>query len=207
MIISISGRIGSGKDSVADMLVKKYGFVHESFAGTLKDVVSVMFGWNREMLEGKTKESREQREIIDEWWAKRLNIPELSPRWVLQHLSTDVIRKYFHDEIWIASIEHKLSKINQSESNIVISDARFINELKLLDNAGAKMVCIDRKPVPVWWSIAEVAYDDENAMSIMLESDIHQSEWDWAGYDFDVRINNNGSFLDLETQVDSLIRV
>jgi hypothetical protein len=35
------------------------------------------------MLEGLTLESRIKREEVDEWWSKRLNIKNLTPRWVL----------------------------------------------------------------------------------------------------------------------------
>jgi len=55
MIIGICGFIGCGKDTVADHLTNEHGFRRESFAGTLKDAVSVVFGWDREMLEGRSK--------------------------------------------------------------------------------------------------------------------------------------------------------
>lgn len=48
MIISISGLIGSGKDTIADYLVITHGFRRESWAGALKDAVSVVFGWDRD---------------------------------------------------------------------------------------------------------------------------------------------------------------
>ena len=98
-IIAICGFQGAGKDTLANILIEKYGFVKLSFAGSVKDVASCIFGWDREMLEGTTQESRKQREVIDEWWAKRLNIPHLTPRWVLQNFGTDLFRNHFHPEI------------------------------------------------------------------------------------------------------------
>jgi ferredoxin len=61
MIIGICGLIGSGKGTVADVLVDQ-GFTKVSFADKLKDGVSTIFGWNRAMLEGDTDESRQWRE-------------------------------------------------------------------------------------------------------------------------------------------------
>ena len=125
-IIGVVGFIGSGKDTVADYLVNFHEFRRESFANTLKDAVAAVFGWDRVMLEGRTKEAREWREQVDPWCAERLAMPTLTPRWVLQYWGTEVCRKGFHDDIWIASLENKL---RNSKDNVVISDCRFPNEI------------------------------------------------------------------------------
>ena len=56
-IIGICGLIGSGKDTIADYLVNIHQFRRESFANSLKDAVAAVFGWDREMLEGRSKSS------------------------------------------------------------------------------------------------------------------------------------------------------
>ena len=195
MIISLSGLIGSGKDTVADYLVTEYGFQRESFAGTLKDACASIFGWDREMLEGKTEAARTLRNMVDPWWAKRLNLPNFTPRWVLQNFGTDCCRKYFHDDIWLASLEHKLQ--DMKEQKIVISDSRFVNELKMLSNAGATTIRVKRGPEPEWWDIAQRAQYMPSAVKTMDALGIHRSEWDWAGYSFDVVITNDGTLDEL----------
>ena len=65
MIIGIVGLIGSGKDTMADYLVNVHGFRRDSFAATLKDAVSAVFGWDRDMLEGRSRSSRAWREQPD----------------------------------------------------------------------------------------------------------------------------------------------
>ena len=67
MIIGICGFIGSGKDTAADFLCNLHNFKRLSFASTLKDAVSNVFGWDREMLEGRTQASRDWREQKDEF--------------------------------------------------------------------------------------------------------------------------------------------
>ena len=68
MIVGLVGFIGAGKGTVADILVEKHGFIKESFANSVKDSVSVIFGWDRSSLEGDTPESRRWREQPDEFW-------------------------------------------------------------------------------------------------------------------------------------------
>lgn len=194
-IVSVSGLIGSGKNAVAEYLVKEHQFTQMSFAGSLKDAVSAIFGWDRVMLEGSTKEAREERERVDEWWATRLGIPGLTPRWVLQYFGTDVCRNHFHNDIWLSSLENALRK--NPTANVVVSDSRFVNELDMLRRVNGILVKVDRGPKPDWWEVAEKAHRDPAALLSMQQSGIHQSEWDWAGYEFDCRLGNNGTLDDL----------
>ena len=197
MIIAISGLIGCGKDTVADYLVNNHEFRRESFAGNLKDSMCAIFGWDRDMLEGRSKSSREWREQVDEWWANRLDIPHLTPRWILQYVGTDVIRGKFHDDMWLASLENKLRK---TEDNIVISDVRFKNEVKMLKALGAVCIEVTRGDRPNWY---------HNALDGDIESleklGVHRSEYDWIGTKFDHTLDNNSTLDDLYKQVE-LIR-
>jgi Tfp pilus assembly ATPase PilU len=143
MILGLVGFVGAGKDTAADYLVNLHEFRRESFAATLKDAVAAVFGWDRVMLEGRTKQAREWREQVDVWWAERLHMPELTPRWVLQHWGTEVCRRAFHDDVWIASLENRL---RQSRDNIVISDCRFPNEIAAIKRASGRVVRITRGP-------------------------------------------------------------
>ena len=144
MIIGICGFIGAGKDTAADYLVNFHGFRRDSFAATLKDAVAAVFGWDRDLLEGRTKEAREWREQVDTWWANRLDMPHLTPRWILQHWGTEVGRNSFHTDIWIASLENKL---RHSQDDVVISDCRFPNEIRAIKNAGGRVIKIGRAHV------------------------------------------------------------
>jgi hypothetical protein len=70
MIIGLCGAQGSGKDTVANILISEYGFVKLTFASTLKDVVAILFSWPRDLLEGLTEESRLWRETVDDFWSE-----------------------------------------------------------------------------------------------------------------------------------------
>lgn len=204
MIIGICGLIGSGKDTAADYLVNFHEFKRESFASSLKDAVAAIFGWDRELLEGRTKASREWREQVDEWWATRLGIPTLTPRWILQNWGTDILRAHFHDDIWIASVEYK---VRQSRDNIVITDCRFPNEIKGLQKQGAKIVWVQRGVIPHWYDIAcKANKGDTKAAQWLKDNGIHASETSWAGTHFDAVIDNNGSIDSLYNQFKNLVQ-
>ena len=208
MIIGVCGFIGSGKDTVADYLVNLHHFRRESFASTLKDAVSAVFGWDRTMLEGRTKEAREWREQVDLWWAERLNMPNLTPRWILQNWGTEVCRKNFHDDIWIASLENKL---RNSTDDIVISDCRFPNEIAAIKKAGGRVVRVVRGAEPEWYQLAVSRNRGPNGNSSWALSGrkleqlgIHASETAWVGTKFDAVLDNNGTLEDLYQQVKRL---
>jgi hypothetical protein len=197
-LIGICGLIGSGKDTIADYLVNFHNFRRESFAGTLKDAVSDVFVWDRELLEGRTKSSREWREQVDTWWAQRLGIPHLTPRWVLQHWGTEVLRLGFHTDIWIASLENKIRK---SLDHVVVTDCRFPNEVEALRRAGGRVIRVTRGPAPEWWDAAVATPD----LMPKLYPHVHASEYSWASTDFDAVIDNNRTIDELYSQIKNLV--
>lgn len=205
IIIAICGLIGSGKDTAADYLVAEHGFKRESFAGSLKDAISSIFGWDRELLEGRSPEGRAWRERRDVWWSDRLGIPHLTPRWVLQNWGTQVCRQHFHDDIWIASVENKLRNTRQ---DIVISDCRFPNEIECLRRAGARVVRVVRGIDPEWFQTAALQNQGLAHPETMQHwfPDIHISEWAWAGTKFDAVLENDKSLQHLYDQVNNLAR-
>ena len=205
MIIGIAGFQGSGKDTIADYLQNIYGFKRDSFAATLKDAVAAVFGWDRELLEGRTTESRAWREQVDPWWADRLNMPNLTPRLVLQKWGTEVARKSWHDDTWIASLENKL---NKAHNDIVITDVRFPNEIAAVRNAGGIVIRVVRGPEPSWYETALAANSGvEEAKRILLGLGVHASETAWIGTKFDAVIDNNANGLDpLFAQVKNLVQ-
>ena len=198
MIIGICGLIGAGKDTAADYLVNFHEFRRDSFASSLKDAVSAVFGWDRDMLEGRTKHAREWREEIDPWWSQRLAMPGLTPRLILQLWGTEVCRQNFHDDIWIASLENRLRK---SEDNIVISDCRFPNEIAAIRRSGGRVIRIVRGPDPEWFTTARLT--PERMKTDWPE--IHASEYSWATTNFDFVIENNGTILDLYSELKNLV--
>ena len=190
MIIGMCGLIGTGKDTVADILVNNYNFIKVSFADKLKDGVATVFSWDREMLEGTTDESRTWREQKDEFWSRETN-EHITPRLVLQMFGTDCMRNGFYNGIWVSIVKQQI--INNPNKNFVIPDVRFPNEAKMIKEVNGEVWRICRGQDPQWF----ISYVKDN----IVPTDVHESEWQWAKLDFDCVIHNNDTVKDLKNQV------
>lgn len=206
MIIGISGFINSGKGTVGSHLTSTYGFKKDSFAASLKDACAMIFDWPRDMLEGETTESREWREIPDHWWSTKLSINDFSPRLALQLIGTDALRNHFNQGMWFLTLENRIRK-NPSQ-HVVISDVRFPNEVKFIQDMGGTMVRVDRGATPVWYETALMANNGNSiAKDVMYKtySHAHYSEWAWVGQEFNYVLDNNSTIDSLNAQIDTLL--
>lgn len=87
-VIGITGKARSGKDTVANLLIEKCGFIRYSFAAPIKDSVQEMFDWNERHREGDLKETK------------------LPVVFTFEHMA-DVIWKYFSEDLQASGIELK----------------------------------------------------------------------------------------------------
>ena len=204
MIIGIVGFIGSGKDTVANMLLQEENCVKDSFAAPLKDLCASVFGWPRHLLEGDTVESRDFRDMPDVFWSRKTGIDHFTPRLALQLVGTDVMRDHFHKDIWLNSLEYRLRTQSSKKQCVIISDARFKNELDLIKQMGGAIIQVRRGDPPAWYDVA-VRANEGNAVDRRIMQtryrDVHQSEWDWVGYDVDFIVYNNSSMEYLEQEI------
>ena len=190
MIIGICGLIGSGKGTVADILVEQYGYQKLSFADKLKDGVATVFGWDREMLEGDTDSSRVWRERKDAFWSSETGTT-VTPRSVLQLFGTECMRNGFYDGIWVSLVKKHI--VDNPNTNFVIPDVRFDNEANMIKSIHGEVWRVRRGADPVWFRM----YQD-----IGVEpKEAHPSEWKWANVDFNYVVDNNGTIDQLKSLV------
>lgn len=199
MIIGICGLIGSGKGTVADILVDYHDFKKISFADKVKDGASAIFGWDRALLEGDTDRSRLWREKQDDFWTNETGM-EVTPRLVLQLLGTDCMRNGFYDGIWVSLVKKHM--IENPHYNYVIPDVRFPNEMKMIRELGGEVWQVRRGELPVWWATAKSVnqnwetVSESHTMNVVFP-DVHQSEWRWVDEDEQFnKILTNDSSLD-----------
>lgn len=202
MIIGICGLIGSGKGTVADILVDYHDFQKISFADKLKDGVAAVFGWDRAMLEGDTDRSRLWREKVDEYWTRETG-REITPRLVLQEFGTDCMRMGFYDCIWVSLVKKHM--IDNPHVNYVIPDVRFPNEMSMIRKLNGEVWQVRRGELPEWWGTAIL--DNTTNSDLMKSYDVHASEWKWIDTNnkFENILYNDATLEELYSQVEQTL--
>tara|TARA_B100001094_G_scaffold217417_1_gene211465 strand:- start:3373 stop:4035 length:663 start_codon:yes stop_codon:yes gene_type:complete len=206
LIIGLVGWIGSGKNTVADILATQHDYKKDSFAAPLKDATANIFNWPRKTLEGDTDHSRHFRECVDPYWANKLSIKNFTPRLALQIVGTELFREHFHPRIWLDSLEHRY--IAGGQKPTIITDCRFRNELAFVKQMGGFTIRVKRGDDPHWTELAKQAQqDDDFAIQQLADIGIHASEWDHTGQLVDFIIENNGSLEQLTDKVQGVVKV
>ena len=127
-IIGITGAAGSGKDTVADSIVKYSDeFTKCSFAAPIKNMLKAI-GLNDAQLNGGWKD------VIDERFGR-------TPRYMMQTLGTEWGRNAIDPEIWVKTVFYNL------ESYVVLSDVRFENEAEMVRGRGILIHMAGRKKI------------------------------------------------------------
>jgi len=176
MLVGICGKAGSGKDTIGDHLINKYGFKKIALADPIKRLVKDVF-----VLDDHTVYDREAREQPLEQWN------DWSVRKLLQFIGTELFRENIDDAVWVKSLWFRIQ--DDKESNYVVTDCRFPNELKFFeDNGGADFT-----------SIKVVREGCEGAVGLKG----HASE----AYDLktQILIDNDGTMEELYNKVDMII--
>lgn len=221
-IIALMGSKGAGKDTVAKFIKKnnkKYDkVIIMSFADSLKDAVSAIFNFRRDYLEGVTKVSREWRETELPYLSKVMNRP-VTPRYLLQQIGTNILRKYLYNDLWVDSLlvkiraKEEIAKSSGQKYLYVITDCRFKNEIYKLMNSDhrVKFAEIDRRNRNTY--VYNWAFKYNNTKNIFIRAyclyklrNVHRSEWDWIGVVKEpILLYNIGNLKNLEGLVKSLI--
>ena len=130
MIVGLTGRAGSGKDSVGAILCKEYGARSLSFAAPLKRLCMDQFGLTHEQvntLEGK--ETPDPRWISAEGKAR-------TPREILQLVGTEGFRAV-DPSFWVKrAMAEAMLLVRDGAPVVVFTDVRFPNECAAIRDAG-----------------------------------------------------------------------
>lgn len=138
MFIGLCGFKGSGKSTIAKHLVDKHKFVETTFSGPLKDIVAILYGFDRNMLNGDTPKTRIARETLrDPIWNR-------TGREALQFVGTEIFRKHHDTDTWSRIAKRNIVNLLIAGNNVVVSDLRFSNEYDLIKRNGGQIWRVDR---------------------------------------------------------------
>jgi len=158
-IIGVLGPAASGKSTLAQYLVDKYGAKRYSFAHPLKKIVRQAFDLTKDQVWG----SQASKETVDPRYG-------VSPRWLLQRLGTEGIRNTLGADFWWELCLQQI--LDDAPTLAVIDDFRFNNEVN-----GFLSLNINHDPkfpmVHVWRIESDRARDTQADAS-------HQSEAEWS---------------------------
>lgn len=142
-IIGLGFRARSGKDTVADYLVRTVGAKKIAFAEPLKDAAKVIFGWTDAHVYGDLKE------VVDPFWG-------FTPRWALQKLGTEGVRNVIGADTWEKAGRRRIETCPQ---HVIVTDVRFHNEAQLIHDLGGELWRIDRPGLPPGQHASELAME------------------------------------------------
>lgn len=194
-IIAICGAKRSGKDVLADYLVKKYNYERLAFADPLKLVVKNLFNFDDDQVGIGEDEGTDKKDLIDERWG-------ITPRAALQFFGTEVMQEKIQE--LLPNIKRNFfantlkSRIENAEEGkkFVISDLRFIHEYYML----ATLSNIANKDK----MIVRVIRPSNNRTK---EQEPHISEVEYTNIPYDIIMINNGSIDEYISRFEKLIRI
>lgn len=121
--ILFCGPAGSGKDTCAKYLIRKYGFVRHAIGDSLKDVmyelsISMGFNFARSDFDDITK--KDTPATIQVIHNDFKNTITMSPRDLLVKVGNDILRRRFGPDIYVKAMSNRIE-----ESRVVITDVRY----------------------------------------------------------------------------------
>jgi hypothetical protein len=132
LLIGIHGRPHSGKDTVADYLVDKYGFSKFGPSFPVKATAAAMFDVDIECFYDLNI-----KETIDPFW-------NISYREMAQKVGKESSRDVFGEDIWMRHVEKRLLDDTADNIGIVLADIRYPNEAEWVRAHGGKVLFITR---------------------------------------------------------------
>jgi cytidylate kinase len=178
MIIGLSGYAQTGKDTVAQHLVEKYGYTRIAFADPIREA---LYALDPLISDYPALPGVSLSWIVDKagWESVKQESPMV--RKMLQRMGTEVGRELFGQNFWV---DQAMKKASQSEL-VVIADVRFPNEYDAIINAGGQV-----------WRINKLINQPVNGHASEVALDEHIFDW---------HIPNYGTKEDLYKIIDSIM--
>ncbi|GGM78190.1 hypothetical protein GCM10012275_56050 [Longimycelium tulufanense] len=178
--IALVGSARSGKDTVAQHLLTRYGYVRVALADPVRDALLII----NPLVATTTGEVGRLAELVAAhgWEEVKTLVPEA--RRLMQVLGTDVVRALIDPDAWVRIAIRTAEKHHAAGQPVVVSDVRYPNEADAFRTHGYLLVRITRPG--------------------HRSDDAHSSETTHHTIDCDVELTNT-TVTALTAQVDQLI--
>lgn len=192
-IIGIGGLLSSGKDTVADYLVKEHGWAKMGMSDplwealkTLNPYIPVQGGLLPMPLSDLLEVIDNIDQSDDDPYVKAKKNKEV--RRLLQVLGTEIGRDMIGQNTWTDIAKRKALSYHAMGQNVIITGIRFPNEIEMVSEIGGELWWVDRPTLIN--EDASANHASENSINSQLFSRV---------------INNNGSLEDLYREVDKAL--
>lgn len=151
MFLVLSGKIGSGKDTVLKELIKKFPnkkFVRVGYGDYLKEICVNLFNLDPEIVHGPDKNIPTKYIWKNmpwyRWWKHFFKRNKsVTHREFLQYFGSDICR-YINNDCWV---DYVIRHFNYPDVIHVVIDARFKNEVKkMIDSKKSVLIRLTRNP-------------------------------------------------------------
>lgn len=179
--IAIVGKMGSGKSTVAGILVSK-GYVHHSWAEPVRAIFSLAYDT---ITKDNYAEVKEAEFVVSEPGTNGQPMDVVrTGRELLQRIGTDAMRLNVDLDFWVKVGMNKAYGLVMQDKNVVNDDTRFLNEANALSRLGFVIVRVNRPGTA---------------------SGTHPSEVEQDSIIADYAIENDGDLYDLYYAVDQML--
>lgn len=192
-IIAICGAKRSGKDVLAEHLVKNYNYEKIAFADPLKHAVKNLFNFDDDQVGIGEDTGTDRKDIIDKRWG-------ITPRAALQFFGTEIMQEKIQDllpnvkkNFFANTLKNRIENAEEGKK-FVISDLRFIHEYDMLANI-SNIEHKDRM-------IVRVIRPSKNRIK---EQEPHISELEYTNIPYDILMINNGSIDEYINRFEKII--
>ena len=188
MILGINGGKGSGKDTVADILIKHFGYRKISWADSLKSMLSEALNIplnefydrtkdNARPVEINAQEAAKLIDLISESYGELENYTDLrlelantkyeSLRDLMQRFGTNFARHKIDPDIWV---KITLNSLNKGEL-IILPDCRFSNERSAIKEMGGFNMIVKRDLGVQDLHESETGFGEDSEYDFIVEND------------------------------------
>lgn len=128
-VISLSGKSGAGKDTVAQILMRRFDYERVAFADPIKRYVGELFGLTDEQLWGDGRNRPDER-------------LEMAPREVYQNFGS--FCREIDPDVWIRRWRQSVGERLEAGAGVICTDVRTPDELAAVRDLGGTALLITR---------------------------------------------------------------